>query len=425
MKETLLHFVWQYLHFNIRNLFTESGDELQIIRQGNYQHDAGPDFENCQVVIDGIKLVGNIEIHVKSSDWMLHKHHQNPAFDTVILHVVWDHDREIVNSKGNQIPVLVLKGRVKPDLFTRYEKLINGKSDILCSDEIVDLPKIRKFELIDKAVSSRLQQKSSVILNRLETNQGDWEETAYQTLLQYFGFKVNNDSFLSLAQKLPYKVIKKHLDQPEQVEALLFGVAGFLREDGDQHMLALYQEYNFLAKKYQLSGKELSPQQWRFLRLRPANFPTVRIAQLVSLLTSVNNLFSFLIDDQPLNEKRGRFRQQQPEYWRHHYHFGKRYLNKTTKTIGKQSVESLLINVVTPIMAAYSRYLNQEIYMNRAIDLLESLQPENNKITRQWEDLGFVNGSAFDSQGLIMHYNEFCLEKRCLRCIAGTHIIKG
>lgn len=425
MKESLLHFVWQYLHFNVKNLVTESGEELQILKQGNYQHNSGPDFENCQVLIEGITLVGNIEIHVKSSDWNLHKHEHDPAYNNVILHVVWEHDQDVKDSRGHKLPVLVLKGRVKPDLFTRYEKLVNGKSDIMCHEEIQSLPRIRKFELIDKAVSLRLQMKSDLVLESLNLNDGDWEETAYQLLLQHFGFKVNNDAFLSLANALPYKLIKKHLDHPFQVEALLYGVAGFLNEGEDPYLLKLKQEYHFLSKKYQLDDQTLSKQEWKFLRLRPANFPTVRLAQLTSFLTTTHNLFSLLISEESPAKMVETFRQPLPAYWQQHYNFGKEYAQKSTSKIGLQSIENLIINAITPLLAAYSRYVKQELYMERAIELLENLKPENNKITRKWNELGFKTASAFDSQGLIMQYNEFCLQKRCLECIAGTHIIKG
>lgn len=425
MKESLLHFIWQYLHFDVKNLTTTSGSDLAVIRQGNYQHNSGPDFENCQVMIDGIRLVGNIEIHVSSSEWNKHKHQNDPAYDTVILHVVWNHDLEVLNSQGNQIPVLELKGRVPLSLFDRYEKLINSRNDLLCQEEISQIPRLRKFELIDKAVSLRLKQKSELILTRLSENDGDWEETAYQTLLQYFGFKVNNEAFLRLAQTLPYKVVKKHIDQPLQVEALLFGVAGFLHSASDQHTVELKEEYNFLAAKYQIKGKEIPLQQWKFLRLRPANFPTVRIAQLAVILSSVSNLFSFLTDDESTGVKAEAFRKEVSTYWQKHYDFGKTYKKEGSHMMGRQSIENLFINTVAPILAAYSGYLNQERYMQQALEILEDIKPEKNKITRLWENNGFRLSSALDSQGLIMQYNHFCLEKRCLECVAGTFIIRG
>ncbi|MEL6558064.1 MAG: DUF2851 family protein [Bacteroidota bacterium] len=425
MKESLLHFIWQYLHFNVKNLSTYSGSELTIIKQGNYQHNSGPDFENCQIMIDNIRLVGNIEIHVNSSDWNKHKHQHDPAYDTVILHVVWNHDQDVLNSKGNEIPVLELNGRVPQSLFSRYERLISNRNDILCHDEIEQLPRIRKLELIDKAVSLRLEQKSNIILGRLAENKNDWEETAYQTLLQYFGFNVNNEAFLRLAQTLPYKLIKKHVDQPMQVEALLFGVAGFLHDESDQYAVELRQEYEFLATKYQIIGREIPKQQWKFLRLRPANFPTVRIAQLASILSAVSNLFSFLINEKSTAVKVDAFRKSVSAYWQKHYDFGKEYKKAGSYMMGRKSIENLFVNTVAPLLAAYAVYLNQESYMRQALELLEDIKPEQNKITRLWEDNGFRLSSALDSQGLIMQYNHFCLEKRCLECVAGTFIIRN
>lgn len=425
MKESLLHFVWQYLHFNVKNLSTSSGSELTIIKQGNYQHNSGPDFENCQVMIDDIRLVGNIEIHVNSSDWNKHKHQYDPAYDTVILHVVWNHDLAVKNSQGDEIPVLELNGRVPQSLFSRYDRLINSKNDILCHEEIGQLPRLRKLELIDKAASLRLKQKSDIILSRLVDNENDWEETAYQTLLQYFGFKVNNEVFLRLAQTLPYKLIKKHIDQPLQVEALLFGVAGFLKDESDPYAVELRQEYKFLAAKYQITEMEIPKQQWRFLRLRPANFPTVRIAQLASILSTISNLFSFLINEKSTALKVDAFRKSVSTYWQKHYDFGKVYKKEDSHMMGKKSIENLFINSVAPLLAAYSRHVNQDSYMQQALDLLEDIKPEKNKIIKLWEDNGFRLSSALDSQGLIMQYNHYCLEKRCLECVAGTYIIRS
>ncbi|MGB3467222.1 MAG: DUF2851 family protein [Cyclobacteriaceae bacterium] len=423
MKESLLHFIWQYLHLNVKGLSVESGESLQIIRQGNYQQNAGPDFENCRLVIDDVTLIGNIEIHVRSSDWYLHRHEHDPAYNNVILHVVWEHDREVVDSNGHQLPVLTLKGRVKPGIIGRYEDLLSGKKEILCQHAIQGIPEIKLFEMIDRAVALRLEAKSARVTQMYHANNEDWEETSYQLLLENFGFKVNSFAFQHLGRKLPYAILKKHLDHPQQLEALLFGMAGFLHDSQETYQRELKAEYDFLAAKYQLADKEMALQEWKFLRLRPANFPTVRLAQLTAFLSSVTNLFGFLTAERPVRELMAQLRQAPGSYWQEHYNFGKKYEHKANARIGKQSVENICINTITPLCVAYGKYLNDETWMSRALRMLESLTPENNRIIRKWQNTGVKVASAHDSQGLIMQFNEFCLKKKCLHCAIGNTII--
>ena len=209
MNESFLHFVWQYLHFDVRDLLLESGQAVQIIRQGNYQTNAGPDFENCEIRIDGLRMIGNIEIHLKSSDWERHQHHHDPHYDNVILHVVWEHDREVCDSSGHVLPVLALKDRINPAIQANYEQLISGSRDIRCSAHLEQLSDLKKVEWLDKAIVSRLSEKASREAEQLRRNGGDWEETAYQLLLRNCGFKVNSEPFLALAEALPFKVLAR------------------------------------------------------------------------------------------------------------------------------------------------------------------------------------------------------------------------
>ncbi len=424
MKEEFLHFVWQYLCFETRDLTLENGEELQILKQGNYQTNEGPDFENCEVRINDIHWVGKIEIHLKSSDWYRHHHDQNKAYDNVILHVVWDHDKDVIDGHGYLLPVLSLKGRIDSNIFANYTQLLSAKHEIMCGSQLGSVSKLKQIEMLDKAVTQRLRIKSDLVLTRLAKNDGDWEETTYQLLMQNFGFKINNDAFLQLSLALPYKIIKKHSDQLFQVEALLFGQAGLLEaiDIDDEYLIALKKEHEFLSAKYNLSNKRVSKERWKMMRIRPANFPTIRIAQLAVLLSNIQNLFSFSIAQAPLLEIVKKVRVPVSDYWRTHHDFGKESQRLGIK-IGKGSIENIVINTFVPVLVAYSRYLDDKSFMDHAIALLENTKAENNHIIRKWESKGIKSNSAYDSQALIMQYNELCKKKKCVHCSIGISLL--
>lgn len=425
MKESFLHFVWQYLHFDVRNLVLESGEPLQIIKQGNYQTNAGPDFENCEVRIGDIRMLGNIEIHLRSSDWKQHQHHTDPTYNNVILHVVWEHDVEVADSAGHRLPVLTLKDRITESVMDNYDRLLQSKHDILCADHITGLSELKKVEWLDKAILSRMQDKANRELVRLQQNGGDWEEIAYQLLLRNCGFKVNSEAFVSLAEALPFKIVKKHINQPLQLEALFYGQAGFLHNPVDAYGEQLQQEHHFLRHKYSLSAVAKGQHGWKFLRSRPANFPTVRIAQVIATLQQMPNLFDSLIADTELSERYRQFRNPVSDYWQLHYDFGKAYQVRNMAKMGKQSVDRLLINTIVPLLAAYSRYSSQQHLMDRAVLLMEQLKPEDNFIIRKWNAVNVQARNALDSQALIMQYNTMCSLKKCLECTIGTQLVRG
>jgi hypothetical protein len=424
MGEAFLHFIWKFQHFNKVALKTTAGEELNIIRQGMFNTDAGPDFSNAKIIIDGIEWFGHVEIHTKASDWHRHNHADNPAYENVILHVVFDNDQPINRKDNTWIPTLDISQRLDFNLYGNYKNLVSSISPVPCSYKLPSLTDQVKISTLDKALIQRLESKGRLVIELLKENNGDWDETAYQLLAKNFGFKINSEAFLDLSQALPYKFLKKHADQLTQVEAMLFGVAGFLRlNDSDDYSDLLKREYSFLAHKYQLQDKELNLSKWKFLRLRPANFPTIRIAQFAATIASVKNLFSYLLEIKNFKDAEMLFSVKPSLYWQDHYNFNKKDAFKNDG-IGDSSIENLIINTVCPILAAYRMETDDYKYLEQAITLLESTKAESNRITKLFSGKAFNIKTAFDSQAVIELHNNFCIPRKCLDCSIGTSIIK-
>ncbi len=421
MQESFLHYLWQYQYFNKELLATTHGEHVQVLHVGQHNTDAGPDFSQARIVIGGIEWIGHVEIHYQSSQWFDHHHDSDQAYDNVILHVVWEDDAVVKREDGTIIPTISLKGRVDQTLITRYRSLVESAFTIPCSNSFLQVPEITRLTTLDQVLVERLQQKSEIVLSILNMTQNNWEETSYRMLCKNFGFKVNEEPFVLLAQSLPYKIVLKHADQPIQVEALLFGQAGFLLlTKGDAYYQLLRREYKILQQKYSLEPLHYS--QWRFLRLRPANFPTVRISQLASLLVQHQNIFSKILSITDHAVLCRMFSNTSSSYWQEHYHFRKKSKSKIA-TIGKNSIHSIIINSIVPLLAAYSSRTDNYLYMERAIDFLQKTPVENNTIVRQWKELGWTGKSAFDSQALIGLYNQYCVKRRCLSCSIGIHLV--
>jgi len=418
-----LHFIWQYQYFDKNDLSTSDGQVLEVFDQGFLQTNAGPDFSQSRIKIADILWSGNVEIHVKSSAWHQHNHDTDKAYDNVILHVVWENDIDISRTDGTVIPVLELKDRVDITLIDRYKRLINQPYEILCQSQFNEVDHLTKLSMWDKAMMTRLERKAQEVTDLLKQLNGDWEAAAYRMLCRNLGFKINRDAFDMLSKSLPLKYIHKHANDLRQVEALLLGQAGFLEEEqGDDYYLALRKEYAFLSKKYHLESLKMSEHQWKFLRLRPANFPTLRLAQLASMLVNLKNVFSTILETTSFDQLNKLVAQPTSEYWNMHYHFGKQGKSRAKK-MGKSSVENIIINTVVPILAAYGEMHQQQECIDRAVGFLQQLSPENNRITRLWKSLDQVIKSAFDSQASIEMYNEYCLKKRCLSCNIGVKLL--
>jgi hypothetical protein len=423
MTESFLHYIWQFQYFDRHDLSTTDGEVIRVFNPGIRNSNAGPDFSEARIRIGELEWRGTVELHIKASGWSDHRHGDDAAYENVVLHVVWENDKPILRSDGSRMPTLELKDRVDQAMWNSYRRLFTSAESIPCASSWTTVTDLTKLSMLDKVLVLRLEIKARSVLTMLGNNKGDWEETGYQLLVKNFGFKVNAEPFLRLGQSLPYRILQKHTDRPLQVEALLFGVAGFLdKVKADEYSSLLVREYSVLGRKYNLERQQLHKSQWRFLRLRPANFPTVRLAQLASLLSGRRNLISAFLGISSSKELLQLLDVQQSEYWQHHYQFGKQA--ERVPALGKASAQNIVINSIVPLLAAYSLAHDDQHYMDRAVELLQHIPAEKNIITRQWTTLGYKVGSAFDSQALIELYNSFCQKRRCLECMVGSSLIR-
>ncbi len=420
MKEEFLQFIWEHGLFTKNDLKTTDGRSVEIISTGQPNSDSGPDFFNAKIRIGDTVWAGNIEIHQKSSHWYQHKHDMNAAYDNVILHVVESFDRP-VRVGMHDLPTLEI--RYPEEIATNYEGLLRSVQWIPCQEQ---LPKYDPFLIrfwFSSLMIDRLQSKTNDILAILEQNKNNWNETFYQLLARNFGMKTNALPFELLAKSLPLQVLSKHKTNLFQLEALLFGQSGLLNETllGDDYYLSLRKEYSFLYQKYGLSGIELHT--WKFMRLRPINFPTVRIAQLAMLIHHSSALFSQILETENLEELRKLFDVKASEYWDNHYRFNKISDDNHPKTLGEIAFNNLVINTIVPLLFVYGdQHLNQAM-KDRALLLLDKLNPESNQIIRKWNELGIESRTAFETQALLQLKNKYCDCKKCLNCQLGAKII--
>jgi hypothetical protein len=430
MQEAFIHYLWQFQFFDKSLLMTTSKELLQVINIGQHNSNAGADFTQACIIINDIKWYGNIEIHLKTSDWLAHQHQENQDYDNVILHVVWEDDlsssQTIKRKDGTSIPVLELRQRTDKLLIERYYLLLSNKeSKILCASQLPNVKRIHKIAMFEKALLQRLHRKGAEVLQLLETNKGDWEVTTYQWTAQCFGFKINSEAFLRLSKALSLIILRKYTDNLTQLEALVFGQAGFLEKEpnDDDYLRLLQKEYAYLAQKHELVNSALTKHQWKFLRLRPANFPTIRLSQFVQFFYQKQSLFSVFTQVDNFNALIAFFDVKPSIYWQEHYDFGKKSKRKIAG-LGKQSIDNLMINAVVPILVAYSNYKGNDTFIERAMRFLEQIPSEQNHILANWEEVGIKITHAFDSQALIELFNHYCLPKKCLQCTIGNSIIK-
>lgn len=423
MNESFLHYIWQFQYFDKRDLITSSGEKIEILKIGNLNTHAGPDFQNAKIRIGDLAWAGAVEIHTKSSAWEEHHHEADKAYDSVILHVVWQDDKPVYRSDKTLMPTLELKGRVDESLIKEYKKLVNNPAPIPCGKSFSKVDELTKISMLDKALMQRLETKAWVVEELLKNCNNDWDEATYRLLARNFGFKVNNEPFEQLAKAVSYKTILKHIDKPVQVEAILFGQAGFLDvEIGDDYYKLLQREYLLLSKKYDLESARLKKSQWRFLRLRPANFPTIRLAQFAALLQQ-KGLFSKILELEDFKSIAQLFTASPSPYWQHHYQFNKKS-ERGVVGLGSFSIENLIINSVIPLLVSYGRATDDHSFLEKATNVLLQIPAENNGIMRAWKTLGFIGKTAFDSQGLIELHNNFCQRRNCLNCNIGVSLLK-
>ncbi|SOE22691.1 Protein of unknown function [Spirosomataceae bacterium TFI 002] len=423
MKEDFLHYIWNYQDFNTIDLHTTTGEEVTIIQKGFHNHDSGPDFSEGRIKIGNVNWAGNIEIHIKSSDWHLHKHQEDAAYDNVILHVVWEEDIPIITGENRRIPTIELKNRVNSKVLSKYRKLLSSKSTIACEKDFLHTSELKQMAMLDAALARRMERKAAEVLAILEQNTGNWEQTAYQLLLRNFGFKLNNEAFERLARSMPLAFLQKQLHEPIMVEALLFGQAGFLDAPSDEYAKTLKQHYDFQSAKFSLQETKLLRSQWKFMRTRPGNFPTVRLAQLLSFLIENKSIMSLLMDNFEIDELAKKLRVLPNSYWQRHYDFGKEQ-TKGKNQMGKASFYNLVINTLVPLLVAYGKYIDDQDSFEKAMSLLETIPAEENRITKTWKKLKLPIKNMQDSQGAIEQYNEFCSKLRCMECTVGVGILR-
>lgn len=423
MKEDFLHYLWRMRKFEHSALKTSCGLELVIVKTGTHNLDAGPDFSNARIRIDDMLWAGNVEIHIKASDWYNHQHHLDRAYDNVILHVVLEEDQAVFRSNGSRIPCLELKKRIPPKLSKIYQKLESNQHWIPCQELLYRVSSINRQLWLDRLLVERLEAKTKMIEQTLERNKQDWEASFYQFIARGFGVKVNAEPFEQLAKSLALSILRKHKNKHFQIEALLFGQAGMLNKTfKDDYPRRLQKEYHFLQKKYQL--KAIPVQTWKFLRMRPANFPSVRIAQFAQLIYQSAHLFSKVLAAKNIAELENMFELKVSNYWQQHYIFDKPSV-KRIKTFGKPSIHLLIINTIVPFLFLYGKSKANDALQEKALDWLEALAPEQNNILEGWKKIGFQANSAYQSQALLQLKKNYCDAKRCTACSIGHAILKA
>lgn len=425
MKEEFLHYLWKYRLYMKDKLVDPDGNLIIVIDPGTYNRDAGPDFFNARIKTGNTIWAGNIEIHTRASHFNMHGHQNDPSYNNVILHVVGENDKKAFNSRGEEILTTVIE--YDEEIFRRYEALVSNPYTIACQEH---LPKTEKFmvsQWLTALAIERLEEKAASINEILQKTGNDWEETFYRMLCRYFGFRVNAEPFELLASTLPFRVIRKHSDNIFQIEALLFGAAGMLEEKlfreaiNDDYFRALIKEFRILGTKYSI--QPLHGWIWKFSRLRPANFPTIRISQLAAMLSVAGGLFRRMLEDRDIKVIKWLLEVPASDYWNEHFVFGKKVRHATRRT-GDQATDILIINALVPVLFVYGKSHGRQDICDNALSLLEETAPEKNLIISEWGKAGFSGSSAFDTQALLQLRNEYCSRRRCLDCRIGNELIQ-
>ncbi|PZF74120.1 DUF2851 family protein [Taibaiella soli] len=422
MNESLFQSIWQFSLYRPQQLFTTDGEAVTIINPGKRNTNAGPDFFEAKVRIGNVILVGNIELHIHPGEWTRHSHHKNPAYQNIILHVVYYNST--IAAIPENVPMLVMEPHIPSYIIKQYTELVQTNLTLPCANALQNVNELVREAWINRLLAERWEQKLLEWKQLLTKSAGDWRTLLYWRIAANFGFKINADPFLMLAQYTPINVLAKHRENLMQTEAILFGQAGFLEsETSDDYFEMLRKEYCYLRQKYQLQA--MPNHLWKFLRLRPANFPTVRIAQFAALIHRSVHLFSQIVAATDIPLLHELFSVQASEYWDHHYRFGEHHEKKKIKHLGTSSVENLIINTIAPIQFLYASEQGQEELKENALQLLESITPEKNHLTELWQQHGWQIKNAMHSQALLQLYNGYCSSKRCLECSIGLNIIRS
>lgn len=421
--ELLLHYVWKHKIFPLKQLRTTAGEPVEVIDAGLPNRDAGPDFFNAKLKIGGTLWVGNVEVHTVASDWMRHGHDKDPAYGNVVLHVVETVDCEVFRADGGPIPQLQLP--CPESVRRRYAELSHAEMYPPCCSVLASLPKLTVHSWLSALQVERFGQKTRAIAGRLERCSNHWEDVFFITLSRNFGFGLNGDAFESWAGRLPFRAIDKHRDNLFQVEAFFFGQAGLLDEElpeADEYYLKLQKEFRYLRHKFGLPVP-LPVSQWRFLRLRPGNFPHVRLAQLAFLYHKEHSLFSRVMEAETPEAAQKLLAATTSAYWKEHFSFRKASPFRE-KQVGKSAQRLIVINTVVPFLYAYGLHKADGELCERATRFLETLGAEDNHIVRRWSGAGLPVSTAADSQALLQLQKEYCDKRECLRCRFGFEYLR-
>ena len=422
MNEDFLHYIWKFRLFDSKTLITSDGENIEVIKQGEHNTDSGPDFQNARIKIGNTTWAGNVEIHLNSSDWIKHNHHKDKVYDNIILHVVYNNNLDINRDNNENIPVLELKKLIPVGVYRKYNNFISSNQWIPCHNLIRQIDSLALSSCLDRLLVERLEKKAEIINQTLQLYKNDWEHTFYIHLARNFGFKLNSEPFEMTAKSTPLSCLAKHKDNIFQLEAILFGQAGLITKSmRDKYSSMLFQEYSVLKQKF--SFFSVDGHLWKFLRLHPSGFPTIRIAQFASLIHRSVHVFSKIIEAKKLNEIEVLFDVECSEYWQNHYVFGKES-PKRSKKLGKSSIDNIVINTIVPFLFVYGINKNDEKYKDRAVKFLEQLEGEKNAIITKWKVLGMPTKTAFSTQSLLELKNNYCNSKKCLSCGIGNFLLR-
>ncbi|MCK5856830.1 MAG: DUF2851 family protein [Bacteroidales bacterium] len=421
MTEDFLYYIWQYRLMK-HDIETTTDESIIIIDTGQQNDGSGPDFFNARLKIGNTEWAGNVEMHSKASDWMRHKHDVDPNYDSVILHVVYDCDMMINNATDEEIPCLELKGKIDEKLYFRYKNLIASREWIACAQQLNEIPDLILFSWLDRLLAERLERKTDYIEAFLQSSNGNWEMAFYYALARNFGFNVNSEPFEQLARSIPLDVLAKNRDSLFKIEALLFGQSGMLNERlKDEYSQKLIAEYEFLRKKYQL--EPIAGYQWKFMRLRPGNFPSIRIAQFAQLIFKSTHLLSKIVKTEKLSQLKDFFQLEASDYWNEHYSFGKKSKNRK-KRMGESSFDLILINTLVPFLFVYANHQKDDELRERALFFLSQTKAEQNSIVKRYRETGITATNAAQSQALLTLKNDYCKYLKCLDCAIGNRLIR-
>lgn len=416
-----MQYVWKHRLWRSEDMVTNTGKKVRVVDPGLLNTDAGPDFFNAKIEIDGHMWVGNVEMHYRATDWKRHHHDSDKAYDSVILHVVAKDDAPVRRTNGELIPQLVLE--VSPQFNADYASLVGATIEVPCATKIKQVPHLTIVEWVEGLAFERLHGKVERIHQLLDSFNGSWEDVCYVTLARNFGFGINNDAFERLARRTPLRLLGKHSDSVLQIEALLFGQAGMLdaqKPGMDSYYNQLCTEYAFLSNKFQLTPME--KESWKLFRIRPQNFPYRRIAMLAQFIEGGFRMMNRILEAEGEKEMRALFEVELSGYWTKHYTFGKPN-ERATATLSRSSIDIILINTVAPLLYAYGELTGNYEMTDKTIKLLEDLRAESNSIVSHFVAYGIDCPDALTSQALVQLKREYCDARKCIYCKIGHHLL--